>query len=92
MDAPEMELIPEREDEIIEVITRRLTSAKMSKIGFLFGSPLVPGTVWISSIFLIPLAPVLELFGIKGYEIAAFMNNRKAVERLMQRLESAENW
>ncbi len=84
---PSLEISPEREDEILEKIV-----AAVSDYGFIFPSLLVSYMVYpVSSILvhttILPMLPILEFFGVKASEYAAFLNKRSNVKRIMDRLE-----
>ncbi len=84
---PSLEIAPEREDEIIEKIV-----AAVADYGFVFPSLLVSHMLYPVSPILVhttilPMLPILEFFGVKAGEYAAFLNKRANVKRVMDRLE-----
>jgi hypothetical protein len=84
---PSLEISSEREDEIIEKIVKAV-----SNYGFVFPSLLVSHMLYPVSPILVhttilPMLPILEFFGVKASEYAAFLNKRANVKRVMDKLE-----
>jgi len=78
---------PERENEIIEKAAKLISRMGMEYPAYFFVSSLVPVSSLVAHLYVYTSAPLLELFGIKGYEYAAFLNKRENVQRLMNRIE-----
>ncbi len=78
---------PERENEIIEKIVTVVARLGMGYPAYFLTSSLYPASSYVSQLFVLPAAPLLEFFGIKAYEYAAFLNNRENVKRLMDRIQ-----
>lgn len=87
---PIIELPREREKELIEKIAQEVTKRGI-EIPVLFGSwILLPTSPIYGSLFLTPMAPVLDGLGLKGSyvdEIAAFIRKRENLSALIERIE-----
>ena len=84
---PSYDLPKEREDELIERIAQNVTRMDLDLPALLIGHVLIPTGQILSQTVLVPIAPMLELIGIRGYDYLALINNRKTVKRLMDRIE-----
>jgi len=85
---PDIDTIsPERENEIIEKVTKVISRMGMGYPAYFFVSSLYPASNYVAQLFVLPAAPLLEFLGIKAYEYAAFINKRENVKRLMDRIE-----
>jgi len=84
---PSYDLPKEKEDELIEKIARNVTKMDLDLPALLIGHVLIPTGPILSQTVLIPVAPMLELIGIRGYDYLALIGNREAVNRLMDRIE-----
>lgn len=85
-----LELSPEREEEISNKIINLVSKYGLEDPAILICGGLAPSsTIWAQTT-LLPIAPLLELMGLKGYEYTAFLNNKKNVQRILDKLEKLE--
>jgi len=84
---PSYDLPKEKEDELIEKIAQNVSKLDMDLPAILIGHVLIPTGSILAQTVLVPVAPMLELIGIRGYDYLAIINNRRAVKRLMDRIE-----
>jgi len=84
---PSMEISPERENEIIEKTARFVSRLGMEWPAILIGSGYVPVSTILAQTTLLPLAPLLELVGIRGFEYTAFFEKKDNVKRLLERID-----
>jgi hypothetical protein len=83
---PTFEISPEREEEIINrvVETVRKSGMVLPASFFLYGFE--PMSTIFSHMFMMPAVPFLELLGLKGYELTAFLMKKENIKRLNERL------
>ena len=89
---PSLDLEPTQEDDLIENIARTVSKWNMELPVLLFGSGFEPASTIVTYTTLLPLAPVLEIFGIRGYEYSALFSKKENVKRLMKRIEDLKNF
>lgn len=80
---PSFDISPEREEEIINKIANAISRFDMELPFFLMGGAFVPMTTIISQTVITPVAPLLEFIGIDAYEVAAFLNKKENLRRLV---------
>ena len=92
---PLFDISSEREEKIINKIANEISRFDMELPFFLMGGAFVPMTTIISQTIITPMAPLLELIGIDAYEIAAFLNKKENLKRLIaeiaKRKDAKEN-
>jgi hypothetical protein len=84
---PSLEISPERENEIIEKIAQFVSKIGMEWPVLLIGWGYVPVSTIMAQTTLLPLAPLLEAVGIRGFEYTAFFEKKENVKRLLERIE-----
>lgn len=84
---PSMEISPERENEIIEKFAGFVSKIGMEWPVLLMGWGYVPVATIMAQTTLLPLAPLLEAVGIRGFEYTAFFEKKDNVKRLLERIE-----
>lgn len=84
---PSMEISPEREKEIIEKIAGFVSKMGMEWPVLLIGWGYVPVSTIVAQTTLLPMAPILEAIGIRGFEYTAFFEKKDNVKRLLERIE-----
>lgn len=86
-DIPDIDSIsPERENEIIDKVMKFLETTGMGYPAYFFVSSLVPASTYIAQLYVYTAAPLLEFFGIKAYEYAAFLNKKENIQRLLDKI------
>ena len=84
---PPLDLDPEKEDELVEKLVQAISKSNLELPAILWGTGYVPMSTILSQTALLPLAPFLEMLGIRGYEYTAFFSKKRNVQRLLERLE-----
>ncbi len=84
---PSMEITPERENEIIEKISQFVSRLGMEWPVELIGWGYVPVATIVTQTTLLPMAPLLEAVGVRGFEYTAFFEKKENVKRLLERIE-----
>jgi len=87
IDIPSSELSPEREEEIINKVASVVSKWDMEIPASLLGKLLVPTSSMISQIHVMPSALYLDLIGLDGFEVAAFLEKKENVKRLIAKIE-----
>ena len=87
---PPDELPPEREKELVERVAQEVSRRGMEIPALFVGWGALPSSAIYGSLFLTPLAPYLEGFGIDGYEIAAFVKKKENILALIKRIEQLQ--
>jgi len=88
---PSLDLDDKRENELIEKIAQAISKRDLEVPAIIFGSGYVPMSTFLSYTVLLPLAPYLEVLGIKGYEYTALFSKKRNVKRLLRRIEELRN-
>jgi hypothetical protein len=92
-DIPDIDSIsPERENEIIEKIAGIVSRTGLGYPAYFFVSSLVPASTYFAQLYVYTAAPLLEFFGIKAYEYAAFLNKKENAQRLLDRIGKINNF
>ena len=86
-DDPVIKISPERVEEIIETIVVVVSNYGLELPALLLTKPFVPTSTIIGQTIVAPFAPFLETFGVKGYELAAFLDDKENLKRLISRIE-----
>lgn len=81
------QLSPEREEEIIEEILSIISTFKMKMPAQIFLSPLKGMSTFLSQTVVLQLVPYLEMGGIPGFELTAFLDKKENVEKLLKRID-----
>jgi hypothetical protein len=87
---PDMELSPEKEEEIIENIVERVRKYKAKQMALMFLRSYKPMSVYGSQIapaFLSQYFFLMDLFDVQGFNYNAFFMKRENLDRLVERLE-----
>ena len=84
---PNMDITPEREEEICEKIARTVLSFGLEWPVILMGNAYLPMSTIITQLTLLPASPLLEAVGIHGYEYAAFFEKKRNVKYLLDKIE-----
>lgn len=87
IDIPSSELSPEREEEIINKVASVISKWDMEIPASLLGKLMVPTSSMISQIHVMPSALYLDLIGLDGFEVAAFLEKKENVKRLIAKIE-----
>jgi len=83
-------LTEEEEEELINNLVNIITKYGMETPAIFFLESYKPVAVIGSYTVLLPSAPFLEIFGIRGYEYTSLFMKRKNVDRLIEKLEEAQ--
>jgi hypothetical protein len=86
-DAPSFEMSPERVEEITDKIAFLVSKYDLEVPVLFLTKPLVPTSTIISQTIIAPLAPMIESLGIKGYELAAFLDDKENLKSLVSKIE-----
>lgn len=81
------QLSPERIEKIIEAILSYVSYYNMKMPALLFFSPLKGMSTFISQTIVLQLVPYLEIWGIPGFELTAFLDNKENVVKLLKKIE-----
>ena len=84
---PPEKLSPDRESELIEKWAQAISRFGLEEPAILFLSGFVPVSYVASQAVLLPGALFIEFFGFKGYDYATFFENKKNVQRIIDRLD-----
>ena len=84
---PSMEISSERENEMIEKIAQFVSKIGMEWPVLLVGWGYVPVATIVTQTTLLPMAPLLEAIGVRGFEYTAFFEKKENVKRLLERIE-----
>ncbi|UCD45231.1 MAG: hypothetical protein JSV27_01660 [Candidatus Bathyarchaeota archaeon] len=85
-DSP-IEISSEREEEIINKVVNSVTRFDLELPFLLVGRPFIPTSTLISEVIIAPFAGFLEMFGVNGFELVAFLNKKDNLRRLMNKIE-----
>ena len=91
IDIPSFNLSPEREEEIINKIAKRISGWDMEILALTFGQLLVPTSVFVSYTMIVPSAIFFDLIGLDGFEVAAFLNKKENVKRLLAKIQELKD-
>lgn len=91
IDIPSSELSPEREEEIINKIAKVVSRWDMETPASMMGSMFVPTSSIISQIYVMPSVLYLDLVGIDGFEVAAFLNKKDNLKRLVAKIQELKD-
>lgn len=91
IDIPSFELSPKREDEIINKIASVISRWEMELPASLLGNLLVPTSSYISLIHVMPSVLYLDLLGLDGFEVAAFLEKKENVKRLIAKIQELKD-
>ena len=80
-------LTPEREEELINGVVEKVKDYGMEGVALMLLYPLKAVNVLVAQIGVLPFAPFLELFGLRGYDYATFINKRENIESLIKKIE-----
>jgi len=84
---PIPDLTPEKEEELIDRIAKKILNLGMEAPAYLFGSAAIPMSPVLSYMVLLPAAPFLELLGISAYEYVELFSKRENMKRLVAKIE-----
>jgi predicted RNA-binding protein len=87
---PDMELSPEKEDEIIENIVEKVRKYNAKQMALLFFRSYKPMSVYgaqVAPALLSPYFFLMDLFDIQGFNYNAFFMKRENLDRLVEKLE-----
>ena len=79
------------EDEIIENISDKIVEYGIDLPSIILLQSITPLSEVISGLFILPVSPVLDFFGISGYIAASFFQKRENLARLTKRIEEKES-
>lgn len=88
---PDMELIPEKEDEIIENIVEKIRKYHAKEAALLFFRSYGPMSVYgaqVAPVIFSPYFFLMDLFDIQGFNYNAFFMRRENVNKLMEKIEA----
>jgi len=88
---PSLEIAPEREQEIIERVSRAILKYGLALPILFVGPAFVPTSTIFSHIVLVPASPFLEMLGIDMNEYIAFLYKKENVWRILDRIEELKN-
>lgn len=91
IDIPSSKLSPKREEEIINKIAHVISRWDMEIPASLLGKLLVPTSSVISQIHVMPSVLYLDLIGLDGFEVAAFLDNKENVKRLLAKIQELKD-
>jgi hypothetical protein len=91
IDIPSSNLSPKREEEIINKIASVISRWDMEIPASLLGKLLVPTSSVISQIHVMPSVLYLDLIGLDGFEVAAFLDNKENVKRLLAKIQELKD-
>jgi len=83
----ESTLSPERENEIIEKTALFVSRMGMEWPVYFLGQSYVPISTIVADTTLLPLAPLLEMIGIPGFEFVKFLEKKDNLKRLLNRID-----
>jgi len=81
------ELTSNEEEELLNKLANYISKLGMEAPAIIFLEMLKPISVLASQTTLYTAAPVLELFGIRGYRYTKLFSKRDSVERLIEKIE-----
>jgi hypothetical protein len=84
---PTFEITQEREEEILEYIADKIEKFGLDVPALLFLIPLEPLSPVFSQLGLLPFAPFLEAFNIRGFDYVSFFSKTENVNRLIKKIE-----
>jgi hypothetical protein len=84
---PTFEITQEREEEILEYIADKIEKFGLDVPALLFLIPLEPLSPVFSQLGLLPFAPLLEAFNIRGFDYVSFFSKTENVNRLIKKIE-----
>lgn len=84
---PTFEITQEREEEILEYIADKIEKFGLDVPALLFLVPLEPLSPVFSQLGLLPFAPFLEAFNIRGFDYVSFFSKTENVNRLIKKIE-----
>jgi hypothetical protein len=84
---PTLEITQEREEEILEYIADKIEKFGLDVPALLFLIPLEPLSPVFSQLGLLPFAPFLEAFNIRGFDYVSFFSKTENVNRLIKKIE-----
>jgi hypothetical protein len=85
-----LDLSPEREEEIINKVANFISKYDLEDAALLLGGGFVPVSSIIAQTTLLPIAPLLELMGLKGYEYTGFLSKKENFQRLLDKIQDLE--
>ena len=91
IDIPSSNLSQKREEEIINKIASVISRWDMEIPASLLGKLLVPTSSVISQIHVMPSVLYLDLIGLDGFEVAAFLDNKENVKRLLAKIQELKD-
>jgi len=80
----------DRVEEIIDKIVEIVSKYGLELPAFLIARPFVPTSTLISQTIIVPFSPFIEMLGINGFEIAAFLDNKENLKKLTSKLEESK--
>jgi hypothetical protein len=83
---PSYELPENKLNKLIDDIANKTIKLEMELPALLIVHALIPLGPVLSQTILVPVPPLLELMGIRGYDYIALLNNRDAIKRLSERI------
>jgi hypothetical protein len=84
------DLPPEKERELIDKIAARIKELKIEAPSIMILETFKPVNSSLSQLYGFYAAPFLEIFGIRGYEYANFLNKKKNVRDLINKIRENE--
>ena len=89
-DPPSLDINEEREHEIAEKIANSVSRWGLESPVWIFTYGVAPYSWFLSSVFLLPLAPILEFLGIDIYDYVAFASKKENLHEVLDRLEKSQ--
>ena len=86
------ELKAERVEELVNGIVDKITHYGVEGPALMFLYPLKATNVFIAELGILPYAPFLELFGMRGYDYVTFLSKRENVDLIIKRIEEHYNY
>ena len=84
---PSLDIDSKRVDEIIKRVTEAVSNHDFELPAVLMIKPFIPTSSIISATVVTPMALILDVIGINGWEIAAFLHTKENLRRLVAKLE-----
>lgn len=84
---PKLEVTPEREEAIIDYVAKKVMELKMEVPALMLLIPLKPVAPIVGQVQMLSFAPFMELFGLRGFEYAAFLSKSENIDRLIKKIQ-----
>jgi len=88
---PSFDITPEKEEEIIEELAQKIVKQKIEIPALMLLEGFKPVFPVLSQTYLLQMAPLLDLLGIKTEELVVFLSKGENVRRLQKRIEELKD-